>query len=217
MSAPTDPAPRITESIRIYAKLREAITGLEIAPGAPLDERDLSSRFGVSRSPVREALLRLSADGLIVALDGDLVVTQTTLKDQEDFLLLRGALSTVVCRLAAVARSSRDVTALGAANARLAVTEPQWSAAIPALREFRLTVAAASGNSIFAAWTHQLLDQEERFSRLRLTLPRDHPTIANSALRRSLVDAVSRGDAHAAETAALEDHNALTAALKAHL
>lgn len=213
MVSPSDNAPRITESIRIYGKLREAITGLEIAPGSPLDERDLSSRFGVSRSPVREALLRLNAEGLVVASGGDLVVAETSLKDQDDFLLIQGSLGAVMCRLAAATRSSRDVTALGAANARLAMTEPNWTSAFPALRDYRLMIAAASGNQIFAAWTQQLLDQEERFSRLRLRSPSDHPTIANSALRRSLVDAISRGDAPAAEAAAHEDRRALSAAL----
>jgi DNA-binding GntR family transcriptional regulator len=213
MVPPADQAPRITESNRIYGMLREAITGLEIAPGSPLDERDLSSRFGVSRSPVREALLRLNADGLVVALDGDLVVAETSPKDQEDFLQILGSLGAVVCRLAAATRSSRDVTTLGAANARLAMTEPNWTSAFPALRNYRLMIAAASGNTIFAAWTQQLLDQEERFSRLRLRSPIEHPTIANSALRRSFVDAISRGDAAAAEAAAKEDHRALSAAL----
>jgi DNA-binding GntR family transcriptional regulator len=49
----------------VYAALRDMITELEIQPGIRLVEADLAARFGVSKTPVREALALLEADGLV--------------------------------------------------------------------------------------------------------------------------------------------------------
>ena len=47
----------------VYGALRREILKLELAPGSELDEGVVSARFGVSRTPVREALIRLTAEG----------------------------------------------------------------------------------------------------------------------------------------------------------
>ena len=54
--------------LRAYALLREAIVAAELEPGQRLSENELAARLGVSRTPVREALLRLSDDGLVVVV-----------------------------------------------------------------------------------------------------------------------------------------------------
>ena len=53
---------------KIYENIRASILNLDRKPGEPLDEASLSQQFGMSRSPVREALIRLSTDGLVVTL-----------------------------------------------------------------------------------------------------------------------------------------------------
>jgi len=50
----------------IYDRLRHMIIALELGPGETLNEKDLCTRFGVSRTPVREAMLRLSEQGLVM-------------------------------------------------------------------------------------------------------------------------------------------------------
>ncbi len=50
---------------QVYAVLRERIAGGEIERGSRLHQEDLASEFGVSRTPVREALRRLAAEGLV--------------------------------------------------------------------------------------------------------------------------------------------------------
>lgn len=59
-----DGLPR-TNADRIYDELRGAIMFLDPEPGAPLDLNGIASSLGVSRSPVRDALLRLARDGLV--------------------------------------------------------------------------------------------------------------------------------------------------------
>ncbi len=53
-------APQVVES------LRAAIVSLELAPGLALDRAELAQQFGVSQTPVRDALMRLSEEGLVV-------------------------------------------------------------------------------------------------------------------------------------------------------
>ncbi|WP_176476256.1 GntR family transcriptional regulator, partial [Pseudomonas indica] len=52
----------------IYEELRKQILTLQLKPGAQLDEVSLAAQFGVSRSPVRDALARLISEGLVTIL-----------------------------------------------------------------------------------------------------------------------------------------------------
>src|SRR5579885_1314317 len=56
---------RGTGAAYVYDSLKAQILDLELKPGTLLDETLVSRQFGVSRSPVREALIRLSAEGLV--------------------------------------------------------------------------------------------------------------------------------------------------------
>lgn len=60
--------PKGTGGQRVYAKVREDILRLKLPPGADLDESTLEREFGLSRTPVREALIRLASEGLITLL-----------------------------------------------------------------------------------------------------------------------------------------------------
>lgn len=59
------PTPRVTSASAVAAALRDDIVGMVLLPGTALQDRVLSDRFGVSRTPVREALLRLADEGLV--------------------------------------------------------------------------------------------------------------------------------------------------------
>jgi len=50
----------------VCAMLREMIISGDLSPAEPLRQRDLAERFGVSQTPVREALRRLESEGLVV-------------------------------------------------------------------------------------------------------------------------------------------------------
>lgn len=60
----------------VYQRLRAAIIGGELSPGEKLSLRSLAEMLGVSPTPVREAIKRLQADGLVVASRRELSVTQ---------------------------------------------------------------------------------------------------------------------------------------------
>lgn len=100
-------------SERAYVELRDDIIDWRLEPGTVLAEVDLSERLGVSRTPVREALSRLLADGLVAAQGGrGLVVSAVSTADIAQLFELRQALEQQVARLAAAGRDPKVFEAL---------------------------------------------------------------------------------------------------------
>ena len=89
-------------SERVYGALREEIVSWRVPPGTELSEVEQAERWGVSRTPVREALSRLSNDGLAVVGRGrTLVVSALSATEVVRLFELREALETQAARLAA--------------------------------------------------------------------------------------------------------------------
>lgn len=93
--------PTLRSSERVYRGLRQAILHGRIEPNTHLVELSLAAAFGVSRTPVREALKRLTAEGLVAA-DGTrgLVVRGLRFEDVEDVYVVREVLDGLATRLA---------------------------------------------------------------------------------------------------------------------
>ncbi|MBX9591137.1 MAG: GntR family transcriptional regulator [Hyphomonadaceae bacterium] len=101
---------------RAYEALKAAITNMNIyADDAELrlDERDLSQRFGVSRTPLREALAQLDQEGLvkIVARRGIFIVRKTK-AEVLDMITVWAALESMAARLATKHASAEDLAGL---------------------------------------------------------------------------------------------------------
>ena len=93
-------------SEKAYATLRSDIVDWRLPPGTVLAEVELSARLGVSRTPVREALARLSAEGLAEPQSGrGVVVSEISLDHLDELFELRSALE---CRAAELAAARRD-------------------------------------------------------------------------------------------------------------
>ena len=96
-------------SDRAYEALREDIVEWRLLPGQVLGEVEQSERFGISRTPIREALSRLTADGLAEAHRGrGVVVSQVSIEDVRALFELREDLD---CRAARLAARRRDAAA----------------------------------------------------------------------------------------------------------
>jgi DNA-binding GntR family transcriptional regulator len=111
-----------------YQRIRDLLVNGELPSGTALTERQLSADLAMSRTPVREAVRRLQADGLIAALDRGLVVAALSPSEVIDAYEVRAALEALAAELAAI--RSRD--------GQLAPAQ------IGTLREHAEAVAAAS-------------------------------------------------------------------------
>jgi DNA-binding GntR family transcriptional regulator len=98
-----------------YHLLRDEIIQWKLEPGTPLGEVETSLRLGVSRTPLREALSRLTAEGLVRTGPGrTAMVTSLSRRDIVELFELREALETQAARLAARRRDAAVFEALRA-------------------------------------------------------------------------------------------------------
>ncbi|MGF3027813.1 GntR family transcriptional regulator [Methylobacterium aquaticum] len=101
-------------------RLEAAILSGELQPGDRLNEPDLSRRFGISRGPLREAILRLEGRKLVrrIAHMGSTVVDLSA-DDLREIFELREVLEGLACRLATEAMSDRELDAIEAILTRV--------------------------------------------------------------------------------------------------
>lgn len=103
--------PRQPIAAQIYERLRRAITTLSMLPSEALSEKELSLQLGVSRTPVREALIRLADEGLIDILpQRGSFVAPIRLRDVEEAQFIRESLEVAVSRRLAGGCSRRFLT-----------------------------------------------------------------------------------------------------------
>lgn len=204
----------------VYEGLREDILSLRLRPGTLLDETELAGRFKVSRSPVREALIRLSGEGLVQTLRNRSSIVApfdvTTIHSHLNAMYLMYGLT---ARLAALNRSQTQLEGLRAMldAHRAAMARDDSAKLIANNRDFHVAIAEAGGNSFFSAWTASVLDQGQRLMGLYL---RDAEGQRSDALlddHAAIVEAIAAGDPDAAERAARADAELLIGRLRQHL
>lgn len=138
-----------SQTLRAQMRLRELIIGGELPPGQRIAEVALVERIGVSRTPIRAALVRLAEEGLLEALPGGgFVVKHFSEADIHDAIELRGTLEGLAARLAA----ERGVPSLLLAQARACVDAIDAVLAAPTLDESAFADYAAHN-----ARLHELL------------------------------------------------------------
>lgn len=161
--------PKGTGGRKVYEVLRQKILRLELKPGADLDEASIVKMLKVSRTPVREALIRLSAEDLVVLLPnrGARVAPMDLERVREFFEALDHA-QRAVTHWAALRRTEADLRAIAIPMAEFERAARQRDAdeMIEANRRFHIAIAAAARNSYLAEIYDRLLLQGFRFSRI---------------------------------------------------
>ncbi len=153
----------------VYDILRDEILDLVLPPGSAVDEVQLAERFGMSRTPIREALVRLSGEGLI-----DTLPNRSTMVSNIDFLNMHtyfDALTLmyrVTTQLAAQHHRAEDLAIIRARQAEFAaaVKAQDALAMIATNADFHLAVAEAGQNPYFTGLFKRLLDEGRRILRL---------------------------------------------------
>ncbi|MBB3569118.1 GntR family transcriptional regulator [Rhizobium sp. BK491] len=153
----------------VYDILRDEILDLELPPGSPIDEVQLSERFGMSRTPIREALVRLAGEGLI-----DTLPNRSTMVSQIDFLNMHSYFDALVLmyrvttQLAAKYHRPEDLEAVRALQIEFAnaVEAQDALAMISTNAALHLAIAEAGRNPYFTSLFLRLLNEGRRLLRL---------------------------------------------------
>ena len=181
----------------VYDALRDEILELVLPPGTPIDEVALAERFGMSRTPVREALLRLAGEGLVETLPNrSAIVANIDFLNLHHFFDAMTLMYRVTTRLAALNRSDADLAAIRARQAQFAAAvEAQDALAMIATnRAFHAAIAEAGGNPYYIAFFLRVLDEGRRLLRLYYQSYNDRLPQGIVEEHEAMIAAIEAGD-----------------------
>lgn len=190
-------------STAVYEDMREEILSLKIRPGTALDEVALAERYGLSRTPIREALLMLQREDLVTFLPSrSAIVTPHTMSNAHEYMDTLMLLSRAIVRLAAEMRTEVSIAEIrkrqeGYAEATAGTDIDAIDAADLA---FHRAISIASGNEFLGKFYRLSLDYGRRMHRLHF-----YPIFGAAeretclAEHAAIVEAIERGEAEQAE------------------
>lgn len=192
----------IPASARIHAALREQIIGMEIPPGAALQEKQIALACGVSRTPVREALLKLADERLVdIFPQYGTFVSRISIPAMRDAMVIRMALERAAVRGATANAMPADIATLRAllVEQQVAHDAGRLAAFHDADEALHQTISEIAGHPNLWRVVRQ---EKAHVDRCRiLTLPAADRRVGVMAEHAAIVDAIAKGDAEAAEAA----------------
>lgn len=192
-------------SHQAYLRLRDKVITLQLAPGSPINEVALQDELKLGRTPIREALQRLSCEGLVVIRPRrGAFVAGLSILDLQQIFELRRTLEGYAATLAADRATEADVAALEATLADLDKTAQQDTQAhIEIDHAFHRAVARGAHNRFLEYTISRMYNLNLRL--WYLALDRVGPMRASIEEHRRVLDAIVQHDgARAAQ--AMQDH-----------
>ncbi|UDL92593.1 GntR family transcriptional regulator [Mesorhizobium sp. PAMC28654] len=191
---------------QIYALVRKAIVTGKLAPGAPINEIEIANKLGISRTPVREAVKKVSDEGLIeVFAQNGTFVADISRKQVEEAYIIRIALELESIKRAAVVIETHHIQDLeDIINAHeTAVKRGRFDEAIARDDDFHRYIAEVNGLAML--W--KVVDvSKAQMDRCRLlSLPSPGAGQETIAQHRAILDALARRD-QAGSMTALRTH-----------
>ncbi|HEY1942293.1 MAG TPA: GntR family transcriptional regulator [Roseiarcus sp.] len=202
---PGEPLRAISASARIYQWLRDRIAGGEMPPGLPVSEKGLAEGYGVSRTPVREALLRLADERLIdIFPQRGTFVSRISVESLRDGMVIREALERVAVRHAADKVTDADIGELRLVLERQQASERagDWAGFHAEDEEFHRRIAILSGHPNLWRVVRQEKVQVDRCRVLHLPISGRRERVI--AEHRAILAALAARDAEAADRAMAE-------------
>jgi DNA-binding GntR family transcriptional regulator len=197
-----------TRTDRLADQIADAILVGSLEPGMRLDEQGLAERFGVSRTPVREALRQLAASGLIIARPRRGAVVASVTPDQLNGLFVAmGEIEATCARLAALSMTPLERRALVALHERMGMLarRGRHDDYLEANQSFHAQIYGGAHNSVIEEFAIALRRRLEPYRRMQFRAP--------GRLRKShaehddVVRAIVAGDAIAAHAGMLSHVN----------
>jgi len=183
----------------VYDQLKTEILTLALAPGQHLDETNLANRFKMSRSPIREAIIRLAGEGLLVTLSNRATqVAPLDLLGFPKYIEALDLLQRANTRLAAAHRSDSDIAAirLRMAEFEAAVRRNDYLEMSEANLRFHVAIAEAGRNPYLTREYERLLSEGRRMLHLHFDylsrsqdeflLTDEHPRILQAIIDRDV-------------------------------
>jgi DNA-binding GntR family transcriptional regulator len=178
----------------VHRSMREAILDGTFSPGEVMSQVTLAQRFGVSRTPLREALRMLQSEGLVDSEPNRRVrVAEVAMSDIEELATMRIPLEVAAIRLSVPRMVSEEIATLEgqmAAMAHFAIEQDYARWEIPH-RAFHRTLTAHAGER-YNLLLAQLFDHAERYRRMHFGPAT--VTERSTADHRAILDACKEGD-----------------------
>lgn len=196
-SGDPQPAPnrRPSAAARIHAQLKAEIVSLEKKPGEPLSEKVIAEGYGVSRTPVREAILRLANEGLVdIFPQSGTFVALIPQRALPEAIVIRMALEEKAARLAAERATRSQVMGVQAIVEQLRESEASGNAGAfhQADEHFHAALAEIAGYPGIWGLVQQVKVQVDRYR--RLTLPQEGRMQLVIAEHQAILDAIAAHD-----------------------
>ena len=187
----------------IYTTLRNEILSLALQPGQLLDEMSIAERFDMSRSPVREALIRLAGDELVVTLaNRSTIVAPIEVATFPKYVEALDIAQRMNTRLAAALRTDADlkIIAKRAKEFEAAVKTGNHLSMSEANKRFHMAVADAGRNPYLASFYEKLLSQGQRMLHLHFEyLERTHEGYLLTDEHNQMLEAIRAKDVERAD------------------
>lgn len=217
-----DAGKRRRGSVAVYQELREDILSLQIAPGAALDEMSIARRFGLSRTPVREALVMLSTEQLVTFLPSrSAIVALHMMENAPEYLDALVLHARAVSRLAAQERSEAalETVRLRQRAYEDAVSRPSDIPSVVASDlALHRAVADAGRNQFLCNFYSLSLDYGRRMLLLHYYPRFDQIEAAKTtAEHHALVEAIAARDGERAEECATQHVRSVLSAIQRSL
>jgi DNA-binding GntR family transcriptional regulator len=186
----------------VYERLRDAIVDGTLAPDEQLRDVELAAWLGVSRTPIREALLDLARSGLVRTVPGRSTVVapleEATVRDAQAVV---AAMHALAVRTAVPRMNAGDIARMRQANDEfaLAQAEGRTDAALEADHRFHAVALDVAANEAITAVIAQYEPVLLRAERLRFA---SHEGAASVARHAQLIDRCTAGDADGAAAVA---------------
>lgn len=188
-------AAALSTPAHIAAQLREHIASGVLPPGTPLSDKALASQLNISRTPVREALLQLRSEGLVVARpQSGTFVFDPSAKEVAEICQLRGILEAGALAVVTPEQlpALKEALAANVAQAAAALTRRDYAACDALDAAFHETIVALCGNDLLVQ-TYRGISNKVRA--LRNRMPRGHDRFARAVQEhRQISRRISAGD-----------------------
>jgi DNA-binding GntR family transcriptional regulator len=194
-------------AVTIYETLRDEILSLTLQPSELVDEASLAKRFGVSRSPVREAMVRLASESLLQTLPNKgTIVAPLRIEEFPQYVDALDLVQRSVTRLAARFRNSASLQNIRDEQAKFAqcVDDGDVPGMILTNRDFHIAIARAANNRYLEQIYRRLLDDGRRSLRLYFKSYNDELPKEMIDNHVQIVDAIDAQDVDLAERLARE-------------